>query len=307
MIIVILQILTSDTLRVASKIISSKPPDFIETNWLNIIFGIVTLIGTLIAIFSVRDSRRTKKLYQHIFKAAEQSIEKEHIEDKLSARKTELSSLTNKVLSLQQKIQKEIPIEARKAVLKDRLEESKISLKRYYDEVIQLKSKLNSLGEDSEIPDEILKSIQREIEPKYIIREKISAYQTRLSIVTTSAGISFALLPYPFDRYIGFTFFILTLPILFFLLKLSYSKYLLDKQKTNLNILIASIIVGLVIAPIFSIFTFVAFAEIKDSEARVMFLVFGLMGSTLVLFLIYFLRKFLRQKKELINRKKVSG
>lgn len=207
---------------------------------LSMIIGIIgliaTIIGTFLAISSWYQSKKSKKLYEHIFKAAEREIDAELTEQDLHLKKEELSKLSNRVITLQEQIQKEIPIEARKAVLRDRLENAVENMKKFYDEVISLKGKLSGLGESKDIPKEILKSIQDEIEPKFIIRERISTLKTYLTILTSAAGLSFAILPYPFRNIVGATFFIGAIPIIIWLAKLAITITAVDKQKFNLNI-----------------------------------------------------------------------
>ncbi len=223
-------------------------------DYLNYFFGVAGVLGTLITIYTVYQSYKSRKLQQFIYKQAQLALEKESTEQELNKTKEELSSVEGRLTDLQKQIQKDLPIEARKAVLKDRLEESLENLKKYYDDVISTKTKLLQLGVTSQISDEILKSIQEEIEPRFLLKEKISTYQTYLTIVTTLSGIAFALLPYPIENYMGGTFLLLGLPIAIQIVRLTLVKNSKDKQKTNLTLKLGLSYIGTVLTTVSALF-----------------------------------------------------
>jgi len=200
------------------------------------VVGIIGVIGAVVTFYAYYQSRKSKKLQDFVFKQAQIALEKESTQEKLNQTKEELSNVENRLTELQKQIQKDLPIEARKAVLKDRLEESFENLKKYYDDVISTKSKLMKLGISNVISDELLKNIQQEIEPRFIIKEKISTFKTYLTLISTLAGITFATLPYPFDKYIGVTLLLLGLPFVVQIGRLYLIKNSKDKQTTNLKI-----------------------------------------------------------------------
>lgn len=223
-------------------------------DYLNYFFGVAGVLGTLITIYTVYQSYKSRKLQQFIYKQAQLALEKESTEHELNKTKEELNSVETRLTDLQKQIQKDLPIEARKAVLKDRLEESLENLKKYYDDIISTKTKLAQLGVTNQISDELLKSIQEEIEPRFLLKEKISTYQTYLTIVTTLSGIAFALLPYPFENYLGGTFLLLGLPIAIQIVRLTLVKNSKDKQKTTLTLKLGFSFIGTILTTVSALF-----------------------------------------------------
>lgn len=229
------------TLKQAFDLLNSQQhtPDY----W-NYFFGVAGIIGTIITVYTIYQSHKSKKLQDFIYRQAHIALEKESNEQKLFKTKEELTSVEARLTNLQKQIQKDLPIEARRAVLKDRLEESLENLKRYFDDVKATKEKLHNLGEQPNISEDLLKSIQEEIEPRFLLKEKIATYQTFLTVVSTLSGLAFAFLPYPIENYVGGTFLLLGLPIVLLILQLTLVKRSRDKQKTNLWIKLGVSVIG---------------------------------------------------------------
>ena len=164
------------------------------------IAGFFSSIGFgLFSWFVYRESKKKERNYEYIHKLVELNINKDIDEEKINSLKGEISSL-------QEKIRQEIPKEARKTILKDRLNDAYVNLTNFYKDVQSISKELESLGETNEIPQNLLKDIEKEIQPKYLVKEKISFYQTLLTILTASAAISFALPFQPISWWIGIVF-----------------------------------------------------------------------------------------------------
>lgn len=237
---------------------------------LNLFFGIVGVIGTLITAYALFQTFKSKKIQNYVFKRAQLVLEKEATEQELSKTKTELSSVEARISDLQKQIKKDLPIEARRAVLKDHLEEALENLVRYFDDVKTTKTKIESLGEQSNISNDLLKSIQAEIEPRFLIKEKISTYQTLLTIATTLSGLAFAFLPYPFQRFIGGALLLLGLPLVIMILQLTIKRRSKDKQETNLILLLILSSFGTLLTFISSIFFWIIFFTINEFVSDVL-------------------------------------
>jgi hypothetical protein len=228
-----------------------------NSNYFNYTVGVIGVISAVITFYLFYQWYKSKKLQDFVYKQAQLALEKESTQEKLNQTKEELTNVESRLTELQKQIQKDLPIEARKAVLKDRLEESLENLKKYFDDVISTKTKLSSLGETNTISAELLKNIQHEIEPRFIIKEKISNYKTYLTIVSTLAGVIFAIIPRPFNNYIGGTLLLIGLPIAFQLFRLSLIKKSKDKQSTNRKIIFWISVLGAGVSFFFTIFLWV--------------------------------------------------
>jgi DNA repair exonuclease SbcCD ATPase subunit len=285
-----------DSLQALNHVYSNlinQPESF---NYLNFFFGIVGVLGTLITTYAFYQSYKSKKLQNYVYRRAQIALDQEATEDELSKTKEELSSVEARISDLQKQIKKDLPIEARRAVLKDRLEESLENLVRYFDDVKTTKAKLIKLGEQPSISSDLLKSIQDEIEPRFLIKEKISIYQTLLTIATTLSGLAFAFLSYPFERYVGGALLLLGFPIAIMILQLTIKRRSKDKQKTSLLILLGLSFLGTLLTLISSIFFWIIFMTMSEYISDV--LIFSIFFTIVTLILsIISLRLFIKYKK----------
>ena len=135
---------------------------WIKTNWLNIFFGIIGLLGTVYGYLSFRSGSKQKKVYSYLFELAEKNIDKDITENKLENAKQQVKMVSKEIESLQEQIRRDIPKEARRAVLKDRLNSVVGILKQYYDSTLELKKELAALGESPEIPQILMQAIEKE-------------------------------------------------------------------------------------------------------------------------------------------------
>jgi len=190
-----------------------------KDNTLTLVFGLIGLIGTFLAILTWRSHKKTKQIYDYLFNIADKNIEKDITEAEISKKKDEVEIASMRISELQEQIRKDIPIEAKRAVLKDRLNSQIEQLKLLLDSTKIIQKNLNKIGESSQIPSEIFKAIENEISPEYIIREKRSNLKTILMMITTAAAISSTLLPYPLGRGISWFVLLLGVPVLISLIK----------------------------------------------------------------------------------------
>jgi len=194
---------------------------FLKENWLNIAFGLGGLAGTIYGYLSWKNAKKEKKVYGYLFDLAEKNIDKNITEQKIAKQKKEVQKISQEVESLQEQIRKDIPKEARRAVLKDRLHANIALLNQYFQTTKKIKKELNHLGSTANIPPELLKAIELEISPEYLQKEKQANLKTYLTIVTTAAAILSAVVPYEISRALSVALLIVALPILFLLFKSS--------------------------------------------------------------------------------------
>lgn len=186
---------------------------------IGIILGIIGVIGTAYTVYGFYQEKKSNKLRDYIFEKAKINIEHEYNEQKLNETKDELNNIQFKFNEVKDQIKKDLPIEAKKVVLKDKLDVTYENLMRFYNDVLRIKSQLDELGEESKVSNEILDSIKAEVEPQYFIREKISNAQSYLTVTSTLAGIIFIILPHPMDNLIGIPVLLLGVPFLYRIIK----------------------------------------------------------------------------------------
>ncbi|GAB1544216.1 hypothetical protein NUACC21_68920 [Scytonema sp. NUACC21] len=173
-----------------------------------IIGTILGFVGIWLSVIAWQDSQRSKKELSYLFKVAELNIDKSVTEEEIAKKRQVLDNISDKVISLQNQIKKEIPIEARRAVLLDRLNSSIEILTKYHRDVKQTQQELERLGNPQQLPKEVTQEIEAEIQPRYLLKEKISRAQTLLSTLTGLAAITSAILPNPFDDWVRNLFLI---------------------------------------------------------------------------------------------------
>lgn len=199
---------------------------FLAENWLNILFGLVGIAGSIFGYSSWSSSRKSESAYKHLFELADLHIDKSLTDKKLSDSKLQLQEEADRIKELQRTIRHEIPIEARRAVLRDKFETNVEQIHDVYLSLNRARTELTKLGDRTEIPEEIKKAIDDEIKPEYLIKRRKSDLRNYLTIITAFAAISSALLPYPFSRFLSwFLLGFFGLPVTYFLAKLSWKDW----------------------------------------------------------------------------------
>lgn len=127
---------------------------FFAENWLNIVFGAIGIVGTVIGYVSWQSAKKSTAAYTHLFELADRHIDKSLTDKKLSDTKEQLKEEANRISELQRKIQHEIPVEARRAVLRDKLETNVEQIHEVYISLQKAREQLVKLEEEAEIPKE---------------------------------------------------------------------------------------------------------------------------------------------------------
>jgi hypothetical protein len=211
---------------------------FVSEQWLNLLFGAVGIVGTYLTYRSRRSAQDSEKAYQHLFKLAELHIDKSLTDKQLADRKEEVQQEARKIEGLQNQIRQEIPIAARRAVLRDRFETQLQHFHEIYSSLMRARDQLNRLGQPIELSSEIKRAIESEIRPEYAVRARKSELRGYLTITTAGAAIASALLPYPFSRVATWIILVLfALPILILLLRLSWPSDIADVKRTVIGFL----------------------------------------------------------------------
>jgi hypothetical protein len=186
-----------------------------------IVFGLIGLIGSAVGLLSWWDSRKTKRVNSYILELAERNLDKSVTEQQLDEKKAEVAAVSKRMQELQEQIQRDIPVQARRAVLLDRLNTQTELLRSYLSSTKQLQAELASLGELRTVQPDLLRAIEAEISPEYLLRERRSSLKTQLTITTSAAAIISTLLPSPLDRFLSWPLLIAAIPVLILLVRAS--------------------------------------------------------------------------------------
>jgi len=231
---------------------------FLANNWLNLLFGLIGVVGTVYGVLSWRHSQKDKRSYKFLFDLAEKNIEKNITEESLKKKKEEVERATSEIESLQEQIKRDIPKEARKAVLKDKLNTQHIELSNIYKNVCATKDELSGLSESAEIPPDLLKEIEKEISPEYLLKGERENLKTYLTVFTTLAAITSAILPREMSRIVAGLFLIAGFGILIQLIRNIFAS---ASRKNQVRIATYGYIVGFIGAAILGIGDIYIFAE----------------------------------------------
>ena len=282
--------LLRDSIAILNQMSVNKTVTSESFNYFNLIFGIISVIGVMATLYSLFLWSKDKKLQEIIFRQAKVVLEKESTQEELTLKKDELKSVENQLTQLHKQIEKNLPLEARKAVLKDRLEESLEHLQKYYDDVVSTKTKLESFETSEDIPSELLKNIQDVLEPRFVIKEKISTSKTYLTIISVLSSIMFVTVPYPLGRYAGIAMLLLGIPFIMNIIRLTALKKAPDRQHMKQILALILNIVAIVACFIISTFLWAIYYFSEEKEIVLLFCAIAFLSIAITL-LIYNLKR----------------
>ena len=133
---------------------------------------IIAIFSTGFAIYVYKKDKTKKREFDKIAKIVGENID-------LSEKKDEIKDLSLQLDNLNKVINEEIPIKAKKVALQDRLDRSLEELADCYNNVSEIYRELQFYEEnnkDEKISNELFEKISKEIDPKYLINEKLSRY-----------------------------------------------------------------------------------------------------------------------------------
>lgn len=183
-------------------------------DWLTIAFGLIGLAGTIYGFLAWREGEKQKKRFEYLFKLADLNIDKNVTEAHLAERRKAIEDASARIDALQEQIRKDIPVAAKRAVLADRLRSEVDAMSQHFNLVKRLKGELAALGNPTEIPPDLLRAVEREIEPEYVLREKQSDRKTLLTVLTGASAVASAALPWEIGRFVSVALLLLSVPVL---------------------------------------------------------------------------------------------
>lgn len=155
---------------------------------LAIAFGLVGLIGTIFGALSVFAAKQDKKINKYLFEIAEKNLDKSIATEELAAQRDKISKLRSQ-------IEHDVPIEARKAVLKDRLNDHISYLAKTKEDVETIRQELTLLDESCEIDQSLMSFIEAEVTPKYVLQARQESLKNYLTMSTTATAIVATIVP----------------------------------------------------------------------------------------------------------------
>lgn len=194
---------------------------FLGSTQFTVAFGVASVLSLALGLLAWWSARKQKRVYEFLFRKAEESLETEETTERLKEKKRELRTASEYISALQEKIRQDIPKEARRAVLLDRHRTQKEILAQQYESLERIGEELEALGETSEIPDELRRVIETEIRPDYLLQERRSSLKTTLSLITAGAAVASAVLPWPFGRWLSVGLLVLAVPVLLGIISLA--------------------------------------------------------------------------------------
>jgi hypothetical protein len=163
-----------------------QPPKALD--WLNIVslaIGFFGVIGTIYTIRAWRRSEQDRKTLQYLFQTAEKNLQKDITEAEIEQKKEEASKIAAESHELQQQMGKSIPVEARRAVLLDKLFSQELLVSQTYSSLQEIRQELGPDAPASRIPPSLATIIEEEIRSEYVLREERSHLKTQLTIIKT--------------------------------------------------------------------------------------------------------------------------
>lgn len=223
----------------------------------NIILSVATLISTIFGIWGFINSRNSKKelkRFKYLFQLADQNIDKNLSEEELDNLKKQKDEAQEKIESLNKIIKNDIPLEAQRTILADKLKEQEISLGQSFEKYQKTKKEYEGIAQiNNNIPDNILSEIENHIMPDYLIQQKRSRYMSMLTIISyVSAFLSVVPIVSVFGRFV----ILFSLYPLLMVFKLN-----LPKNKQERTKYINKLVVGLILV-ILGIYNFIMIISI---------------------------------------------
>lgn len=220
---------------------------------INIIFGIATIIGTLFGIISAIDARKSKKelnKFSYLFSIAEKNIDKDLTQDELNRLHQEKKDMKKVLCDLEKTIKNDVPKQARKTVLYDRLKADEEYLSISYNRYIETKNEYEKLEQETniQIPQKIMDEIELQILPDYLIKQKKQKY---LSMLTMISYITAFLSALPTINVFSKFLILITIYPLIRIIMLNMPKNKRECRKYILNLFLIIVIIVLTMVNIY--------------------------------------------------------
>ncbi|MBQ2968462.1 MAG: hypothetical protein IJE10_10135 [Clostridia bacterium] len=204
----------------------------------NIILSVATLIGTIVGIGGWLESKKSKKElknYEYLFRIAANNIDRDLTKEQLEQLHKEKNEMQQKVMGLNKIIKEDIPFEARRTVLFDRLKEDEKYLIESFTKYKNTKSEYEKIEQiENNIPEEILTEIELHIMPDYLSEQRKQRYMSMFTYISVGSAILSVL---PLTRVLGNFVILWSLYPLIRICALNLPKNKKERRKYITNIL----------------------------------------------------------------------
>ena len=139
------------------------PWDFASTGWFALLGFLVTTLGTILGVIAWRQSKSSSRINDFLFRQAERNIDRHLTDEEIRNKKTEAARISDEITALRNRLEVEIPIEAKRTVLRDRLDGNIKTLHQTLNATMDLKRELASLGTTADLPPDLLSAVKAEI------------------------------------------------------------------------------------------------------------------------------------------------
>ena len=152
-------------------------------------------IGTGIGVLGWLDGQRKNRIYKKLFEVADKNIDRDLTDEQLNTKKSEVALVSEQVADLRRRIEVEIPLEAKRTVLRDRLDWNIKILHQTLASTSEIKAQLESIGTHAGIPSDLLKSVEAEILPEYVSNARRESLKTSLIVIMSLSAFTSAVVP----------------------------------------------------------------------------------------------------------------
>jgi hypothetical protein len=214
----------------------------------------VGFVGTLFGIYAWLEGRRKDRIYKYLFEAADKNIDKNLTEKQISDNKSEVARTSEQIELLRKRIETEIPIEAKRTVLKDRIDANILTLQTTLASTLDLKRQLLALGNETTLPSGLVKAVEAEILPEYVNNAQRETLKTYLIIVMVISALISAVIPSGLNLVVQIPLMVAGVAILSRLLRDYASRISQTADTFTLDVIYAALFAGALTSLTFAYF-----------------------------------------------------
>ena len=169
----------------------------------------VGVLGTIFGVITWLDGWRKDRIYKYLFAAADRNIDKNLTDEQLAAKRSEVARASDQISDLRRRIETEIPLEARRTALRDRIDGNLVILQHTLGSTLELQKQLVAAGEHIDLPLDLIKAVEAEILPEYVENARQETLKSYLLVLMAIWIVAGAIVPHAVDLIIRVPLFVL--------------------------------------------------------------------------------------------------
>ena len=185
----------------------------IHQNWVTVSIAVLGIVGSVASVTSLAYGFVIRKKNERLLRFVDLNVDKAITKETIKKKHEEVSLIDRRIADLKRQVRHDIPVAARRAVLQDRLNAVSEELTKTHQSVINIKRELLQLGDRSDLADDILRAVRHEIQPSFLVKERISRLETLLTVLTTVAALAAVVLPHYIGRMLASALVLIAIPI----------------------------------------------------------------------------------------------